>query len=222
MVDTWDSVRKNVGRIESVISLIQQGPAHRRGKCDMPYRLEPGKQRRASIRGEGKIEKQLLSDLERLKECILLKNGKKLNSIYFLSNAFGIGAKRRGNVIVDLFGLDKKGSPVCGEVKITSANPWSAVVQCAEQVALLRSDRKFFMENIKAKFDKTVRGAGAWGLVIAPIKYWNKEEAINAKELVETLRRKTKVRICCVAYDGIVKNNQFILQVVFGLPPYAR
>ena len=218
MKSKWDIARENIGSINDVIELIKEGPASTRGKRGKPYILDFGKQRRASIRGEGQIENQLLN----VKQCILLKNGKELNFIRFLSNAFGIGGTRLGNVIVDLFGLDKKDSPVCGEVKITSGNPWSAVVQSVEQVALLRSDRKYFLENIRGKFSQPIRGTGAWGLVIAPRKYWNKKESESAKKLVEVLREKTKVRICCTVYDEKAITDQAILEVVYGLPPYAK
>jgi len=217
---TWGRARKKVGAIRDVVRLIQAGPADTRGKRNMAYKIElTGKQRRASIPGEGKIEAQLLSARDKPKLCLIMKDRRKLSTVRFMSNAFGIGARRRGNVFTDLFGLDKKNSPVCGEVKIKADNPWSAVVQCSEQVALLRSDRKFFSENIRAK-NKAIKGTGTWGLIIAPPKYWDKREITVAKRLVKRLREKTKVRICCVSYDDTaLKESPVILKVVCGRPP---
>lgn len=220
---TWYKAKKSVGALEVVRELIEIGKKDRRGSRKMPYSITlHGNQRRASIRGEAEIEAQLLSTCKKPKKCILLKDGKKIKSVHFTDNAVGIGARKKDNVIVDLFGLDDKNSPVCGEVKITADNPWSAVVQCTEQVALLRSDRAFLRNDLRAKAQKDIRGVGAWGLVIAPPKYWNKKEFHVAKSLVEYLRSKTMVRICCVSYPELLYEDKVFLNVICGLPPYAR
>lgn len=220
---TWNKAKENVGALEVVRELIEVGRKERRGGREMQYSITlHGNQRRASTRGEGVVETQLLSTCKKPKECILLKDEKKIKSVYFTDNAVGIGARQKGNIIVDLFGLDDRDSPVCGEVKITANNPWSAVVQCVEQVALLRSDRAFLRNNLRTKAQKDIRGVGAWGLVIAPPKYWDKKEFHAAKRLVEYLRSKTMVRICCVSYPKLLNEGQVFLNVICGLPPYAR
>jgi len=220
---TWDKAKDNVGTLEDVRKLIEIGRKDRRGSRKMQYSFSlHGNQRRASMRGEGVIETQLLSTSKKSKECVLLKDEKRIKSVRFTDNAVGIGARRKDNVIVDLFGLDDRDSPVCGEVKITANNPWSAVVQSVEQVALLRSDRAFLRNNLRAKAQKDIRAVGAWGLVIAPPKYWLKKEFQEAKRLVEYLRSKTMVRICCVSYPKLLHENQIFLNVVCGLPPYAK
>lgn len=215
----WGEAKKNVGVVNAVIELIKEGtPDNRRGKRKMKYRFKlSGRQHRASIRGEGQIERELLN-----KECLIVEKGKVIKKVCFKDNAQGIGARKKGNVIVDLFGLDDKGSPVCGEVKINANNPWSAVVQCAGQVALLRSDRKFLMDNIRNIANKNIRGTGAWGMVIAPSKYWKRKEFVQAKQLMKSLRDNTKVRICCVAYSKSLDQNQILLELIAGLPPYTR
>lgn len=220
---TWDKAKKDIGALEVVRKLIEIGRKDRRGSRKMEYSIIlNGNQRRASMRGEGEIEAQLLSTCKKPTECMLLKDGRKIKSVHFTDNAVGIGARKKGNVIIDLFGLDDKDSPVCGEVKKSANNPWSAVVQCVEQVALLRSDRKFLLNNLRAKTHKKIRGVGAWGLVLAPPKYWDKKEFHAAKSLVEYLRSETMVRICCVSYPKLLHENQVFLNVICGLPPYAR
>lgn len=221
----WDDARKDVGNVEIVRQLIQDEGILTRGMRNMTYSSITlrGLQRRASVRGEGKIEKRLLSAEENQKPCCIVdENGKRIKRVFFKDNAVTLGAKRDGNVIADLFGLDDLDSPVCGEVKISDKNPWYAVVECVEQVVLLRADRKFLLKNLIEKTQMNIRGVGAWGMVIAPPKYWIKKEFPGAKLLTEYLRLKTKIRICCVSYDEQLFENKRELKLVCGLPPLTK
>ena len=223
MKKTWDDARKEVGNINLVQQLIQEERVCTRGMRNKPYIFTlKGTQRRLSLRGEGKIESKLLSNSKNKKECFVIKDGKKIKSVEFLDNAVGLGARRKGNVIADLFGLDNVDSPVSGEVKISDRNPWYAVVETIEQVVLLRSDRKFLLKNIRNKRGGNIKATGAWGLVIAPEKYWKKKEFAEAKILIEYLRKKTKIRICCVFYPEDLSGKNIDLEVVCGLPPMTN
>lgn len=214
---SWDAARKSVGDIDGVLALIGKGMPNIRGKRKMgyPFRLY-GEQRRGATRGEGKIEALLLR-----KAITLSKNGKVVGRMRFRANAAGLGSRKRGNVIADLFGLDEKGTPVAGEVKITHGNPWHAVVECAEQVALLRADRKHLKVWLRDRLHEDVRGVGTWGMVIAPEKYWGKKEREATFRLVDALRKKTKIRICCVSYEDerLLHHQSVELRVECGLPP---
>lgn len=222
MMISWDSTRKKIGAIKDVLWLIRNRKAKTRGERKLRYKLpSEGMQRRKQTRGEGKIEEKLISTKEQPKTCLIVRGKKCLKEVEFISNNFGIGAQRCGHVICDLLGFDKMGSPVCGEVKKGDAYPWSVVVQSAEQVSLLRADRVFFMKNIKEKRGN-IRGSGAWGLIIAPPDYWRKKGFAEAKRLVEVLRRKTQVRICCTSFDDKSDGQTVKLEIVCGLPPYAR
>jgi len=221
----WDDARNDVGNITGVRELIQHGKVLTRGMREMAYSsiTLKGWQRRASVKGEGKIEMGLLSNADNKKECCIVdQKGKKLKSVYFKDNAVTLGAKRKGNVITDLFGLDDLDSPVCAEVKISDGDPWYAVVECVEQVVLLRADRRFLLKNLCDKTQKSIRGVGAWGMVIAPPKYWKKKEFIEAKLLVEDLRLNTKIRICCVSCNDELDKSKILLSVVCGLPPITN
>jgi hypothetical protein len=223
MESNWDKAKNDVGNVKIVQELIQSEKVYTRGMRNKPYLITlAGKQRRSSVRGEAKIEKALLSGPKRRKVCWVIKEGKKIKSIYFLDNAVTLGSTRKDNVITDLFGLDDIGSPVCGEVKISDKNPWYAVVECIRQVVLVRSDRKFLMKNLREKEQKNIRGRGSWGLVIAPPRYWGKAEFFKAKKLVDYLRLNTKIRICCVSYPDTLDANEILLKVVCGLPPTTQ
>jgi len=213
----WDAARRSVGVIEAVLPLIGKGMLDIRGKRKMGYPFHlSGEQRRGALRGEGKIEELLLG-----KEITLSKDGKIVGHVRFLANAAGLGSRKQGNVIADLFGLDEKGTPVAGEVKIRHRDPWYAVVECAEQVALLRADRKHLKAWLREQRHKDIRGVGSWGMVIAPEKYWEKKERQAAFRLVDALQKKTKIRICCISYkDECLLDRQSIeLRVEHGMPP---
>ena len=220
MIDRWNKAREDTGNINYVIELIRKGMFDIRGKrCKKYIFNSAGKQRRRNTRGEGKIEEQLLSAHDSTKKSILLKNGKVIKRIHFISNAVGLGSRKKGNVITDLFGIDEIGSPIAGEVKVNHQNPWYAVVECVEQVALMRADRKNLLECLYNKIPREIRGVGAWGLVIAPYKYWQKPEFASANKLIERLRRKTKIRICCVVYNP---KDPVDLEIICGFPPSTR
>lgn len=221
----WIRARNDVGNKALVISLIKKGMASlTRGKRqkEYPFNLD-GLHRRKSARGEGVIELALLSTPQAAKKCLLITNGIR-KEIEFKVIAAGIGNKRKGNIIADLFGLDQIGSPVAGEVKISDRNPWYAVVECAAQVALLRSDRQNLKECLQKMLGKEVRGRGSWGIVIAPKDYWLKKETKDAKSLVEELRKKTKIRICCVSFidNSAFQRNPVQFNVEFGQPPSTK
>lgn len=219
MKDSWSKAKKCIGEVELVRKLVEAGLDDlRRGKRNKRYTVSlDGKHRRRTSRGEGKIEKELLIP----KECVLIKDGKCIKNIRFGNSDFWIGGRKKGNVRADLFGLDDKDSPVCGEVKETADNPWYAVVECVKQVTLLRSDRKYFKDNVK---NIAKRGTGSWGMVVAPAEYWKKEEFAEAKRLVEYLRKTTKVRICCSSFKNkeLLHKNPVELKVECGLPPYCK
>lgn len=213
----WDAARKSVGNIDAVLLLIGKGMPNIRGKCKMGYPFHLyGEQRRSALRGEGKIEALLLR-----KGIALSKDGKVVSRVRFLANAAGLGSRKQGNVIADLFGLDEKGTPVAGEIKIKHRDPWYALVECAEQVALLRADRKHLKVWLRKQLQEDIRGVGSWGMVIAPERYWEKKEREAAFRLVDALRKKTKIRICCMSYknERLLDRQSVELRVEYGLPP---
>jgi hypothetical protein len=223
--ENWDIARNTTGDVKLVLSLIKRGMhSLTRGRKNMGYPFSPyGEQRRKSERGESKIEAKLLSSSNIPKTCILNADGIR-KKVQFKANAAGLGNRRKGNIIADLFGIDGLGSPVAGEIKITHKNPWYAVVECVEQVALLRVDRKHLSGWLHKELGENIRGRGAWGVVIAPKDYWKKKERQAAERLVKELNDKTKIRICCACYDqGTDFNlNNIFLNVLFGKPPLTR
>src|SRR3989338_6249071 len=219
---SWDQARKDVGagNVERVLSLIGKGVPNIRGRRRLgyPFKLS-GQQRRGRVRGEGVIEERLLG-----KQTLLIRDGAVVTGVRFLANAAGLGSRKKGNVVADLFGLDTKNSPVVGEVKVTHGNPWYAVVECAEQVALVRADRKNLASWLRKELKIESGCVGAWGMVIAPETYWCKQETAAAKKLLDALRRTTEIRICCVSYPGpkslkSLDANLIGLKVVCGMPP---
>lgn len=226
MKEEWNKARNDTGNIDLVLDLVKRGMTDLvRGRRNMGYPFGlSGKQRRESLRGESKIEAKLLSSPKSPKKCVLVKDSRMIKEIEFKANAAGLGNRRKGNIITDLFGIDGIGSPVAGEVKVTDRNPWYAVVECVAQVALLRADRQHLMSWLKEKLGDDIRGRGAWGIVIAPKEYWEKKEKEVAKRLVEKLHDKTKIRISCVYYNELTSFNsdKILLSIIFGKPPSTR
>ena len=135
------------------------------------------------------------------------------------------GGRRKGNVIADLFGLDEIGSPVAGEVKMTHKGPWYATVECAAQVVLMRGDRKGLRKYLRGKLGEKLRAKGAWGIVVAPPKYYERKQAelTKVKKLIERLQKNTEVRICCVSFEPSAADGEVVsLRVECGRPPLTR
>ena len=177
LIKQWNRAKNDIGKVDPVIKLVKQGLTRfTRSYNKKKYTISfDGMQRRSKkrglVRGEVGIERALLSS----KICLIKKNNKMIKKVKFKTNAAYLGGKKTGNIIADLFGLDEAGSPVAGEVKLTDKGPWYAVVECAAQVVLLRGDRKELKKYIHEKLGKKVRAKGAWGIVIAPDKYYNKK-----------------------------------------------
>jgi len=229
MKEDWSKAKKDAGNIALVLDLVKKGLKDLiRGRKNIPYPFElSGQQRRSlPLRGEAIIESILLSSPENPKKCLLKKKGLTIKELEFKANATGLGNRAKDNIKADLLGFDEIGTPVVGEVKITDNNPWYAVVECVMQVSLLRSDRRFLKNWVKKERGENSKGKGTWGLVIAPEKYWRKKETKDAKQLVEELRNKTNIRICCVSYDekeiSMAKPEKITLNVIFGNPPSTR
>ena len=217
---SWEQAKKDIDGIEGVLSLIGKGVPNIRGRRRMGYPFKlTGKQRKKHLRGEGLIEEELLG-----KRTLIVNNDTVIQEVRFLTNAAGLGSRKKGNVVADLFGLDSKNSPVLGEVKVTDRNPWYAVVECAAQVVLARADRKNLAARLGKELETKTRCVGAWGRVIAPEGYWRKREAASAEKLLGALKRTTQIRICGVSYarPEQLRADPVRLKVICGAPPATK
>jgi hypothetical protein len=158
-------------------------------------------------RGEQKIERLLFkrSQLE-----IVREKGRPL-SLKVTDQNFPLAKQSKGQVLCDALGFIDHGSryhPVVIEVKTTNANPWFAVVENLIQIRLAR----FNLDNIErhaikhSLADNNLHEArGAWGLVLAPSKYFcqNQPHLEAALKLIQELKWKTRARIILAATDDL-------------------
>jgi hypothetical protein len=158
-------------------------------------------------RGEQKIERLLFA---RSLIQIVREKCKPL-SLEVTDQNFPLAGQSKGQVLCDALGFIQHRSgyhPVVIEVKATNANPWFAVVENLIQIRLTR----FNLNNIEQHVVKyslrnknLQRARGAWGLVVAPSKYFNQnrphfEAALN---LIQELKSKTEARIILASTDQL-------------------
>jgi len=114
-------------------------------------------------------------------------------------------------VLCDALGFISHGGichPVAIEVKTTDADPWFAVVENLIQLRLAR----FNLNNIeqhaikRSLATKNVQKArGAWGLVLAPSKYFDRDSTLlkAALLLIHELKKRTRARIILATTDDL-------------------
>lgn len=113
-------------------------------------------------------------------------------------------SKVPGQTIADAFGVliqKDKARPIAVEIKVTNANPWYALVENLKQVKLMR-----FNEPNLNKFLKGINlpnAKGTWGMVLAPRKYYNKKNYVEAKRLLSQLKKYTEARVAFCTTDDL-------------------
>lgn len=196
-----------------------------RGKCG--YR----KSSNSSVdRGEQVIERLFLGARDELKPLVLRSNdGSRRYDLRSIYHNFPLASQRSGGVVCDAMGVvvfDSAIHPLMVEVKVKDASPWSALIQCLQQVRLARAGEGPISDFISAVFatrddiDKTIKPKGSWGLVIAPPEYFSRasdEEMLAIKQLLDALKQqKTEARIA-MAHTGedneLLLNRELILVV---------
>lgn len=158
-------------------------------------------------RGEQQIERLLL---ERSPVEIVREKGKPL-SLMVTDQNFPLARQSHGQVLCDLLGfINHRGicHPVATEIKITDADPWFAVVENLIQTRLAR----FNFNNIehyaikRSLLGQNLQSArGAWGLVLAPGKYFDQKPARlkAALNLIQELKKRTRARIIVASTDDL-------------------
>jgi len=158
-------------------------------------------------RGEQEIEKLLF---ERSPIEIVREEGTPL-SLMVTDQNFPLARQSRGQVLCDALGFISHGGichPVAIEVKTTDADPWFAVVENLIQLRLAR----FNLNNIeqhaikRSLATKNVQKArGAWGLVLAPSKYFDRDSTLlkAALLLIHELKKRTRARIILATTDDL-------------------
>jgi len=98
--------------------------------------------------------------------------------------------------------------PVAIEVKTTDADPWFAAVENLIQIRLAR----FNLNNIEQHAIKRSlptknlqKARGAWGLVLAPSKYFDRNSTLLkvALKLIQELKKRTRARIILATTDDL-------------------
>ncbi|MFH1021771.1 MAG: hypothetical protein V1809_00105 [Planctomycetota bacterium] len=210
--NAWISLMKSPGEYKEVIEQWQEPiqPCWKRKfwKVELGYRKNSEKDR-----GEQKHERALLGR----KGCIgfktiALRGGQYpflgIYSDMRLASDFR-ERKARGQFIADAFGITYIGGrwhPLAVEVKDTNQNVWYAIVENLRQIRMLRANEtnmNAFLSEIG--LDKA---NGAWGMVLAPRKYYerckrdgNKSWECSIKLLSEL--KKKNARICLAITDNL-------------------
>jgi hypothetical protein len=165
------------------------------------------KSKNGSDRGEQKIERLLFT---RSPIAIVREKATSL-SLKVTDHNFPLAKQSKGQVLCDAFGFIENGRryhPVAIEVKTTNANPWFAVVENLIQIRLAR----FNLNNIEQHAiqhslanEKFTNVRGAWGLVLAPSKYFNlNQQNLGATlNLIQELIRRTQARIILAETDDL-------------------
>lgn len=208
----WKDARHDSTSIDRVLDLWRLRPPKECLRESWPTksrRLRPTDlgYRKVGIRdapaGEQVIEKALLGSRGSIREHRLVHGSRSLVLRADLHN-MALSTEQGEQVIADAFGiLEARDSehPIAIEVKVTQGGWWSAVVQCLQQVRILRFNidrlQAFCADHLGA-----TRARGAWGMVLAPATYFEKSEHLRAKAclLLERLRD-TQARII-VAESG--------------------
>ncbi len=158
-------------------------------------------------RGEQQIERLLF---ERSPIEIVREEGTPL-SLMVTDQNFPLARQSRGQVLCDALGFISHGGichPVAIEVKITDADPWFAVVENLIQIRLAR----FNLNNIEQHVIKRSlptknlqKTRGAWGLVLAPSKYFNRDSTLlkATLKLIQELKKRTRARIILATTDDL-------------------
>lgn len=188
---------------------------------EIKYRRGKHSKKKVHIkRGEQIIESLLFK-----KQFVKLRRNNKSIKISVDFNALPLIAGRKGQTIPDCLGIlyDKhrgRNHPLSIEVKKLVNNPWYAVVECLQQVVLLRANVRAVEKLILNKLGYTgVRGA--WGLVLAEKDFYKKKEYEGACKLCDDLMKdkKTQARILMASYDSKELAEEGTIEYVYGYWP---
>jgi hypothetical protein len=158
-------------------------------------------------RGEQQIERLLF---KRPRIQIGREKGKPL-SLRVTDHNFPLAKQSKGQALCDALGFITYGNtyhPVAIEVKNTDGNPWFAIVENLIQIRLAR----FNLRNIEQHAIKTslasstvLKVRGAWGLVLAPSKYFSRNpiQLQAALKLIQALKNKTRARVILASTDDL-------------------
>jgi hypothetical protein len=158
-------------------------------------------------RGEQRIERLLF---ERSPIEIVGEKCKSL-SLFVTDQNFPLTRQSRGQVLCDALGfINHRGicHPIAIEIKITDADPWFAVVENLIQIRLAR----FNLNNIEQHAIKRSlatknlqKARGAWGLVLAASKYFNRDSTLlkATLKLIQELKKRTRARIILATTDDL-------------------
>jgi hypothetical protein len=162
-------------------------------------------------RGEQAIER-LLFNHDMVK---LVREGRRALPITVSDHNFAMTKSKKGQVICDAFCFLKHKHifhPLTIEVKDKADNVWFAVVECLIQVRLARRNlqgiEKWALKKRLTDQNPTM-ARGAWGLVIAPQKYFDRKKEIltAALRLIQRLKKETKARIILASSDNLAEGR---------------
>jgi hypothetical protein len=162
-------------------------------------------------RGEQAIERLLFKH----NKIELVPEGGRALPIMVRDHNFPMTMSQNGQVICDAFGVLEhrhKFHPLTIEVKEAADNVWFAVVESLIQVRLARYnlqgiEKWALKERLVDQNSTMVRGA--WGLVIAPQKYFDRKKEIltAALQLIQRLKKETKARIILASSDNLAEGR---------------
>lgn len=170
--------------------------------------------------GEQVLEHKLLGNRGHLKLHTLVdkRKGEAVYPLVAVYNNMPWTRIKKGQVISDAFGLvvvGKEVHPLPIEVKVTDKNCWAALVQVLKQLKLAR-----YCEAELTKFTDYFHlppAKGAWGMVLAPTKYFAKDEdkLTDSLALMEALseNRRTDARVVFASADSL---DSLRIDILYG------
>jgi hypothetical protein len=157
-------------------------------------------------RGEQEIERLLF----KRSHVEIVRERRRPLSLIVTDHNFPLARQSKGQVLCDALGfIDHRSAyhPVAIEVKTTNGDPWFAVVENLIQIRLARSNHNIEQYAIKhCLANRNIQKArGAWGLVLAPSKYFsqNRPHLETALKLIQELKSKTQARIILASTDDL-------------------
>ena len=199
----WKDARHVIGDIDRIVRLLNQMPTHQWTREQLVEVLGFRKNTDED-KGEQTIERQLLGVRGTERGHNLLIHGKRYH-LKATSHNVALSRHKSGQVIADALGIvdvSSKCHPLAIEIKVTQGNCWSAVVQNIQQVKMLRNNHRNTKRQLKTS-------GGAWGIVLAPRCYYDKNPDAVAKSinLLKWLKDTTKLRVALCYSDGLMDKN---------------
>lgn len=223
--DCWKEMKKDVGNVDRVMELwrLNVPSGCQRNTWNALFCYRHNHKAGGQPRGEQMIEKKLLpAQGKKSKEHALFRSEKPTLTLQAIGHKMPMANQSRGQIITDVLGIltvRNVNHPIAIEVKTTDQDPWFAVVENLLQIKMLRNNVGNVLEFFKQHGIANCKGA--WGMVLAPRKYYQKDKQAteNALRLIERLKKESQARLMLISYREDSNSESLILDFHGGFWP---